>query len=380
MGNILIVGAGRLGKGFIGEVFDKANWKISFLDKDEKVIKNLNENGCYYVTVHREDRIEERTISGYKAYTYEDIEKMKEDIISADVIALVLYPEDFHYSIDKISDFLKYRIQKEPNKNLDILCLTNKNYLINGFNEQFINKLNNDIYIKWYNEHVSLRDTIVRRGTDADDNASIHVRTTAVLSLLIQEPLLVPLNDVEWLECCDKLELLKDLKVFTVNGPHVATAFAGYLKGYKTINETLADIDCLTLIENVHKEIYAGILKGYDISKEELDKLSVFPKAKGEMEDYIYRVAYDPIRKLSRNDRLTGIAMICIENGIEPDSISKSIANGFAYDYEGDPNAMQIQKTINKKGIEKAIVEYCGIESSSILHDKIKFYYNKITK
>ena len=143
MGNILIVGAGRLGKGFIGEVFDKANWKISFLDKDEKVIKNLNENGCYYVTVHREDRIEERTISGYKAYTYEDIEKMKEDIISADVIALVLYPEDFHYSIDKISDFLKYRIQKEPNKNLDILCLTNKNYLINGFNEQFINKLNN---------------------------------------------------------------------------------------------------------------------------------------------------------------------------------------------------------------------------------------------
>lgn len=378
MGNILIVGAGRLGKGFIGEVFDKANWKISFLDKDEKVIKNLNEKGCYYVTVHREDKIEERTISGYKAYTYKDIEKMREDIISADVIALVLYPEDFNYAIDKISDFLKDRIQKEPNKNLDILCLTNKNYLMNSFNEQFINKLNNDSYIKWYNEHVSLRDTIVRRGTDADDNASIYVRTTAVLSLLIQEPLLVPLNDVEWLECCDKLELLKDLKVFTVNGPHVATAFAGYLKGYKTINETLSDNDCLTLIENVHKEIYEGILKGYDISKEELDKLSVFPKAKGEMEDYIYRVAYDPIRKLSRNDRLTGIAMICIENGIEPDAIAQSIANGFAYDYEGDPHAMRIQKTIKEKGIEKAIVEYCGIESSSILYNKIKFYYNKI--
>lgn len=378
MGNILIVGAGRLGKGFIGEVFDKANWKISFLDKDEKVIKNLNKKGCYYVTVHREDKIEERTISGYKAYTYKDIEKMREDIISADVIALVLYPEDFNYAIDKISDFLKDRIQKEPNKNLDILCLTNKNYLMNSFNEQFINKLNNDSYIKWYKEHVSLRDTIVRRGTDADDNASIYVRTTAVLSLLIQEPLLVPLNDVEWLECCDKLELLKDLKVFTVNGPHVATAFAGYLKGYKTINETLSDNDCLTLIENVHKEIYDGILKGYDISKEELDKLSVFPKAKGEMEDYIYRVAYDPIRKLSRNDRLTGIAMICIENGIEPDAIAQSIANGFAYDYKGDPNAMQIQKTIKEKGIEKAIVEYCGIESSSILYNKIKFYYNKI--
>lgn len=34
-----------------------------------------------------------------------------------------------------------------------------------------------------------------------------------------------------------------------VNGPHVATAFTGCLKGYKTINETLADNDCMTLIK-----------------------------------------------------------------------------------------------------------------------------------
>lgn len=130
--------------------------------------------------------------------------------------------------------------------------------------------------------------------------------------------------------------------------------------------------------KKVHQEIYDGILKGYDISKEELDKLSVFLKAKGEMEDYVYRVAYDPIRKLSRNDRLTGIAMICLENGIDTDAIAQSIANGFAYDYERDDNAIKIQKTIKEKGIEEAIVKYCGIESSCIFFDKIKSYYNKI--
>ena len=34
MKSVLIVGAGMLGKGFIGEVFDEAeNWHVSYLDK-----------------------------------------------------------------------------------------------------------------------------------------------------------------------------------------------------------------------------------------------------------------------------------------------------------------------------------------------------------
>lgn len=379
MQNILIVGAGRLGKGFIGEVFDKAKWKISFLDKDKEVIDNLNKENKYYVTVHREDRIDDRVISNYDAYTYEDIDKLKSDVINADVIALALYPEDFEYSIDKISDLFIDRIKNNYEKKLDILCLTNKNYLMKSFYNMFEKKLDTKENIEWFEKHVSLRDTIIRRATDADSNKSIHVRTTAVLTLLIQKPLLVSLNDVEWMEEIDNVELLKDLKVFTVNGPHVAAAFAGYLKGYKTINETVKDEECVDLIKKVNKEIYECILKAYPISREDLDKLSVFPKAKGEMEDYIYRVAYDPIRKLSRNDRLTGIAEICLKNNVEFDAIAQSIANGFAYDYNQDPYAMEIQNFIKDNGIDKAIVKYCNIDNDK-LFDKIKYYYNNIKK
>lgn len=380
MPKIIIVGAGRLGKGFIGETFNKSGWDISFLDKDLRVVEELNKNGSYHVTVHRHDRIEERTVSNYKAYTYENTDKLTEDIVNADVIALVVYPEDFNHAIDKIADALIVRIGANPDKNLDILCLTNKNNLMEGFNKLFLEKLKTKNNIDWFNNHVSLRDTIIRRSTDADDNISLQVRTTAVLSLLIQSPLLVSLKDVEWMEECQNLALLKELKVFLVNGPHVTAAFAGYLKGYKTINETAADRECLRLIAKVRKEIYEGILKGYAISKEELDKLSIFPKAKGEMEDYITRVAFDPIRKLGRNDRLTAIALVCLEQGIEPEGIAQSIANGFAYDYEHDHNAVAIQNYIKVKGIDNAIVKYCGIEHSTPLFNKIKHYYSKINK
>ena len=37
MKRVLIIGAGRLGKGFVGETFDNAGWNITFLDKDPRV-------------------------------------------------------------------------------------------------------------------------------------------------------------------------------------------------------------------------------------------------------------------------------------------------------------------------------------------------------
>lgn len=380
MKKILIVGAGRLGKGFIGETFDRAGWRIAFMDKDARVIGNLNANRSYRVTVHREDRIEERTVSGYAAYTPKDALRLANDVMEADVVALAIYPEDFKDAIAWLSPGLRERAKHHPDKNLDILCLTNKNALMKAFEHEFFAHLETPDRIDWFKRRVSLRDTIIRRATDAADNASLHVRTTAVLSLLIQGPLSVPLHGVEWMEECDRVELLKDLKVFMVNGPHVTAAFAGYLKGYATLNQTMRDPECASLTQRVRDEIQNGILRAYPITKKELDKLSVFPQAQGEMEDYVTRVAYDPIRKLARHDRLTGIACVCMENGVAPDAIAASIANGFAYDHADDPQAVRLQLYIRENGIVKAIVRHCGIAPDSPLVGKIKRCYDNIAR
>ena len=45
MKQVMIVGAGRLGKGFFGETFDNAGWKIAFLDKDPRVVEELKRTG-----------------------------------------------------------------------------------------------------------------------------------------------------------------------------------------------------------------------------------------------------------------------------------------------------------------------------------------------
>lgn len=378
MNNILIVGAGRLGKGFMGETFDNAGWNLSFLDTDEKVINALNDKGLYKVTVHREDRIDNRVISGYKAYTYDDNYSCENAVVNANVMAMTIYPEEFSKAIAYIAKGLRKRVKINPKENLDVICLTNKNYLIPSFEKDFLQEMQTEEEKEWFKQHVAIRDSIVRRATDADTNYSLDVRTTAVLSLLVQSPLLNDLSKVEWIELCDNVELMKDLKVFTVNGPHVTAAFAGYLKGYKTLNETVEDTECMKLINQVHDEVYEGILREYRVNKADLDRLSIFPTAKGELEDHITRIAWDPIRKLARKDRLTGIACICMKNDFYPAGIVQSIANGFAYDNSVDPAAMEIQSYVKQNGIKKAIIKYCGLDENNVLVGKIQDAYTKI--
>ena len=95
MKNVLIVGAGRLGKGFIGETFDNAGWNITFLDKDPKVEEELKKQGCYHVKVHRVDEIQNRVIKNFKAYTCDEEYSVMDDFLEMDVIVFPLYPEDF---------------------------------------------------------------------------------------------------------------------------------------------------------------------------------------------------------------------------------------------------------------------------------------------
>lgn len=61
MQSILVVGAGREGKGFLGETFSTDGWQVYFLDKDPEVVNALK-TGKYNVTVYQEINEESQQI------------------------------------------------------------------------------------------------------------------------------------------------------------------------------------------------------------------------------------------------------------------------------------------------------------------------------
>lgn len=377
MSNVLIVGAGRLGKGFIAETFDNAGWNISFLDKDPRVKEELEKEGSFRVKVHRVEEIQNRTITNFKAYTCDEEYSCMDAFLETDVIILPLYPEDFEEAGHYLSKCFEKFYEVHPERKLTLVCITNKNYLIPGIEEDFKELLSEETRA-WFDTNVVIRDSIIRRSTDAESNYATDIDTVAVNSLLIQGPVYNDFQDVEWMELCDKLEMLKDIKVTAVNGPHASFAFLGYLKGLKTIPEAENDPEIAEIVRKVAEEITAGVMEEYPVTEEELHNLVYFAPAVGVLPDSIYRVGYDPIRKVAKGDRLTGAAETNLKHGLGFEHIAIGLAAGFAYGEPRDPKAVTLQNDVKELGIEKAVSKYIGFAEDHIITQTVLKQYEML--
>ena len=378
MGNIVIIGAGKEGKAYLGEVYDAAGWHLAFLDKDSQAIEALRQTGCYSVTVLREDRTEERSISGYEAYVMDEQHSCIQEIIDADVIALCLYPEDIEAAIRYIGPCLRIRADRNPDQELLILSCTNKNHIMEENQAALSEELPGEQQKKWNKERVAFRDVIVRRSANASSNRDVKLTSKALQSLLIQGPVNVDLSGVEWMQVCDGIEFLKDIKLFVHNCPHAACAYAGYAKGYATTQEAEKDEEIAALMSGCLAEARAGIEAEFHPAAKQLELVGCSMKAKEEEVEQIRRVAENPIRKLGRNDRLTGAAMYCRKHGIVPGCIAKAIAYGLKYDDRRDPYAVRMQEMIKTDGIKKTAAGILGIPEDDTLFAMVMAEYERL--
>lgn len=376
MYSILVVGAGKEGKGFIGETFSTDGWKVSFLDKDPRVTEALKQ-GSYIVNAHQENGDFTRVIRDYDVYLADEKYDCMKAIIECDVIALALYPEDIPEPAAYLGKGLSARV-RSGGKKLTIMSCTNKNHLMPEIERAFLEALENAEARDWFRENVALRDAIIRRSCSADAVYSLELDTTVANTLLLQQPVYADFSNVHWVELCDHIEQLKDIKLYTINGPHATCAYAGYLKGYKTILEASEDPEIAKLMQDVLAEAVPGLSREFQVPEEDIWNFCSLKSPKNDIADQVYRVALDPVRKLGHNDRLTGSALFCMKHGIDPKALIRSMANAMAYDEPKDEKAMEIQRYIRDFGIEKAISKVCSLPEDHELVIRVAESYREI--
>lgn len=361
MSSVVIVGAGREGKGFLGEVFSAAGWSVGLLDSDSDVVRELREPGHYTVKLFTPDGVSEHVVSGYEALTYDDLGALRRRVDECDLIALCLYPEDIGSAARSLAPHLAARAANRPDAPLAIIACTNKNHILPEITASFRDGLPDSASRDWFDNAVAVRDTIVRRSVGAESNRALELEAQVSMSLLIQEPLPVDLSSVQWMEIIDNLEVLKDVKLYTYNAPHAACAYAGYLAGYDTINEAMAQPAIAARSAAVLDEAIQGVSKQFQLDATDLRTFSTLPRLSEDIVDYIRRVAYDPIRKLAGNERLVGIARFCVANSVEPRSTIQTIVDALHYDEPTDPNAVHLQELISRDGVASAFSQVSGL-------------------
>ena len=108
---VAVIGAGRLGKGFLGASFIPSNYDVTFFDINQQVIDELNK-GYFNVDIHYTTH---SCIETYKDYYTCCLKKDNNAVMllsKNDIFAISIYPEDFKNLYSILVEALSIRIIK----------------------------------------------------------------------------------------------------------------------------------------------------------------------------------------------------------------------------------------------------------------------------
>jgi hypothetical protein len=144
------------------------------------------------------------------------------------------------------------------------------------------------------------------------------------------------------------------------------------IKRSSQLSEAANDPEIGHVVRQAYSESNDALCRRYGFDRQEQRQLTeaAIPKyQKREIVELLERNLRDPIRELSRNDHLIGLACLTIE--YNPVTLSRGFAATLLYDHADDGSTLPLQRIVRKRGVRAALVEICKIEESSRLVDLI---------
>lgn len=369
-------GAGNIGRGFIGLLLNQANYQVTFVDVNTRLVEAINKRQQYDVVLASEES-ETMTVKNVSAInSATDPEKVIAAIGKADLITTAVGPNILSVLSKLIAKGLSERI-KTNKKPLNLIACENMlggSTLLKEKIYSHITKAEQEIFDELYGFPNAAVDRIVpnQKNTDA-----LEVCVEPYFEWVVEEPAFkgeVPrIIDVIYVQ---DLKPYIERKLFTVNTGHAIPAYVGYQMGYTTIIDAMHDQKVQEIIRGALAESGEAIIKMYNFDRAEHQ--AYINKIIGRfmnpyISDDVTRVARGPIRKLGAHDRLIRPASLYMKvtGGKEPIYLAKTIAAVLSYDFDQDKEAVELQKMIAEKGIEKTLEKISELDTTHPLVEVI---------
>jgi mannitol-1-phosphate 5-dehydrogenase len=385
---ILIWGAGKIGRGFIADLFYKAGYHLIFVDVDKELINNLKSKGKYtIINLPGIEEKEEIIIKNYEAlHADDDREKIAEKLMECSLMSISVYPASFEQTAKKIAYIIEQRALRSVDSPLDIIVcanIFNPSAKIRELLESFLSETGK----QYLYERVGLIDSLVMR---------MGVEPT--LEMKQKDPLVVLTNgypeltiargdfkgkppEFKGIVLTDNIASEEIRKMYTYNMIHAVYSYFGKIKNYEYIIECTKDDEIQNMAVEALNEVSDALHKEYGFTKDDMDgwnKRVLKNMANPILMDRIDRIGADPVRKLKKQDRLVGPALMCMRNGKMPYYLSKAIACAFLFYNPEDQASIEIKQYLENHNIKEAIKKYCQLEKEVELIQMIAEHYGKV--
>ena len=355
MSKITIIGAGKTGRGFIGRLAAEKNAEITFIDKDETLVNELNTKKSFNVSFFGGVR-EDMSVSGYKAYTWANADLSDAELIVVSVCG---------GNLKDVGEELKKRLSKDKHY-----------YIITAENYSKPSKVLKDA-IGLDNISVSestvFCTTIENGGIDISSENYPYLQCDADLldGYVPEIPAIKPVNE---------FGNFLTRKLFTYNAASCVIAYLGYLKGYTDYAQAANDPDVLELLDKNYAVTNRVLCQefGYDkADQEEFAQLSKNKFCDKTIVDTVARNAREPQRKLGNSERIIGPMLLINKYDEDASVLEMTVAAMLLYDNEGEDEWRKIK---SENTPEEILEKICKLGKTSKSFDNILKYYDEFKK
>ena len=333
----VMYGAGNIGRGFIGAVFARSGYEVTFIDIAKETVTALRQEGRYPVRVLSDMGSKEDTwIEGVRAVDGRDLEQASDTIAGADIMATAVGVRALPLIAPVIAEGLRKRfVRSEAPLNI-IICenFINANRILSGFIKEHLNGKDRTIFDK----RVGLVEAAIGRMVplqtgEMQDGNPLRVCVEAYGFLPVDRNAFIGKPpSLKGLVPFDQFDFYIQRKLFVHNMGHAICAYLGMLSGNRYIADAINRPEVLCITQNAMLESARALSAKYGMPLEDLiahiqDLLCRFSnRALG---DTCARVGADTERKLGPKDRFIGALKCCGEQGVIPAFISAGAAAAF---------------------------------------------------
>jgi len=314
--NIIIIGAGAIGRGYLPLVLNNDKYNFLFIDQNVKILDLLKKKKHYFAYKIKNNLYIKKKIIIKSAFHINQLPKVKLKNIS--LCFVCIGPRN----IKDIIFFLK-------TINAPIVVCENDPEVVNEIKKNIKNKK-----VFFAVPDVITSNTSPKKLLNKDklsivsEDGELYVEKGPKIN-----------GEIKFLSKKDLLKIQWTAKLYLHNTPHCIAAYLGSIINVKYIHNAMKNQFVRKIVEGSMNEMLKSLKLNWDIPHDFLEwyaqkEISRFKNTL--LFDPISRVAREPLRKLEINGRLIGAAQLCLYNGVFPNNILKGIVSAFMFENHQD--------------------------------------------
>jgi len=366
-------GAGNIGRGFVGLLLHRAGYEVVFADVADALIVSLQQTPTYLVKEVGLQSSEEQ-VDNYRAINSRNDEPaVIAEIATAEIVTCAVGPTVLRFLAPVIVAGLNARAADAPP--LIVMACENAINATDVLVEHIRSAVPDGDWEQLRARAIFANTAVDRIVPAQDAGAGLDVTVENYFEWAIERPPFggdePNIPDATWV---DDLAPYIERKLFTVNTGHATTAYHGFVRGINKLSDALADDKVRAAVEGVLSETKQLLVLKHEfdpaVQQAYVDKI-LTRFANPYLPDTVDRVGRQPLRKLSRTERLIGPASQLAERGVRPQYLLATVEAALSFDVPEDPESVELMHLLKTSTAAEATEQITGLQPGDPLYGDV---------